>query len=140
VVSQAIGQLCNRCGFVAKRSHGNLHPPAREVSHGWLADQRGESRGERRPRHVQLSCQRDHSPVSTWIAVNQCDRPADLRVPQRAKPSHFGRRVALDPGADRLDDDDVRKPREDRLAAYPRLASFRSEYRQSRVEALGSRR
>jgi hypothetical protein len=25
VVSQAIGQLCNRCGFVAKRSHGNLH-------------------------------------------------------------------------------------------------------------------
>ena len=46
LIPQATGQQCDGCGFVAERGHGDLHPPASEVSHNWLADERGKPCGE----------------------------------------------------------------------------------------------
>ena len=82
----------------------------------------GEARGERGARHRELVGERVDRPVARGLAVDQRERPADVAVAQRAEPALARGRVALDPRAQRLDDEDVGEPRDDRLAAGPQLA------------------
>ena len=102
----------------------DVHAPAGDVAHHRLADQLGEAGGEGRARHRQLVGERGHGPVPGGVAVDERDGAADLGVAERSQPAALGGRIALDPGADRLDHQDVAEARDHRLAAGPQLAGL----------------
>jgi hypothetical protein len=80
----------NRVQFVASgaQSHGcGADAQAREMVLGRLADQLPKFCGERRSGHGHVPRQRLHRPRPVGIAMDRCERPADLLVPNRRQPA-----------------------------------------------------
>lgn len=84
-----------------------MHPPLRDVLHGRLADEIGEARGERGPRHRDRLRERSDGPRARRLAMHQRDRAPDLLVVQRSEPASLRAGIGAHPRADRLDDEDV---------------------------------
>ena len=106
-VAEATRELCNRDSLLTESAEGEMHAPAGHVLHDRLADQLREARRESRARDGELSRERSNRPLPRRLAVDQGDRAADVPVLERAEPASARGRVGLDPGADRLDDEDV---------------------------------
>ena len=124
LIAQALREIRKRRLVFLQALECEVHTPARHVLHRWFADEFGEPCRKRRARHRRFASQGRHRPRAYRIAMDQRQRAADLRIAQRAQPACLRRRILLDPGADRLDDQDVGKPRHDRLAAGAQLACF----------------
>ena len=120
-VAERAGELGDRRPVLAQGLGRDLHPPAGQVLDDRLADELGEPRGERRARHRELAGELRDRPCPGRVGVDERERGADLRIAEGAEPAGLGRVGGPDPGADRLDDEDVGEPGDHGLAARPRV-------------------
>src|SRR5215813_1899228 len=85
-ITDAQRRLADREVLFREQSRRLPHPPTREVSEWRLAHQGAEFRRKDRARHRHLVGQRGDAPVPLWLAVDQTERCADLRIAQRSEP------------------------------------------------------
>ena len=68
--------------------------------------------------------------------MDERDRPADLRVLERTEPAALRRGILRDPGADRLDHEDVGEAGDDRFPARAQLTRFGGHEAQRSLEPV----
>jgi hypothetical protein len=77
---------------------------------------------------------RDERPSARGIAMDECNRAADLLVAQCAEPAGLSLRIRCDPRANRLDHQNIGKASDDRFAACSQLARLAREKAQRALQ------
>ncbi len=118
-VAHRSGCSCHRLAF-EQQARRELHPPQREVLHRRLANHLREAIRKHRTRDTGRSRQRLDRPRRRGLAVKGGQRLSDDGIPEPGEPAGLGWRQRLDVAANRLDEHELRHPRQDVVAARTR--------------------
>ena len=115
-----------------------LHTPLGEIALGRFTDQVCESGRKTRARHTDLFGKRRHGPVSFGVAVYHSECSADLSIAQGRQPTPFRFWNRVNPGADGLNDEDVRQMRDDGFSTRSQSLASRAIKRSVLCSQLSS--
>jgi hypothetical protein len=122
---------------VQQQAGGNLHPPQRQILHRGVANHLRESLREDRPRDAHVARELLDRPRLARLRVQRGQSLSDDRVAQSREPTRLGGRKSLEVLTDRLDEEQLRKPRPNIFAARTRASRLFRGHAEERGQPSG---